>query len=59
MRSMILLADIEARLAELEGAVNAFEAMVADVEREAGRVGLRLRARYGMPANNLMLVLGG
>jgi len=38
MRSMILLADIEARLAELEGAVNAFEATVVDVEREMDEV---------------------
>jgi hypothetical protein len=55
MRSMILLADIEARLAELEGAVNAFEATVVDVEREMDEVESRgihvldKSALYGHP----------
>jgi len=55
MRSMILLADIEARLAELEGAVNAFEATVVEVEREMDEVERRdihvldKSALYGHP----------
>ncbi len=55
MRSMILLADIEARLAELEGAVNAFEATVVEVEREMDEVERRdihvldKSALYGYP----------